>query len=470
MSEELKATVWYTFGNIIQKIAPWLVMVILTHSLSTSDYGIYSIFLSWLEIFEIIITLRIYSNGYVAGLVREDGEDNKKRYTATMQSLSYLLVSFWMIIYLIFHDAINKFTGMGVTISVLMILSYYGTISFGLWSSRMRVENKYKSILGATLIYGVLGPIIGALTVYCNFQNPILWVIAVRILIQAVVVIPFIISNNYNASRMFDKHFAVEAIKYNLPLVPYYLSMVLLNHSDRLMIQKFSGYSDAAKYSVAYSAAMMIFVISGAFNLSLQTWLFKALKEYNRKRQSNVFTYSTIIIAVVCLIAVILAPEIIFILGGKKYIDSIWVMPPVIISVLIMFIYQQFVNVLFYYKRTGLIMFCSIFAAGLNIILNYFFIPMFGYVAAGYTTFASYIIVMIIYTLMMVVVCKSSGIDYSDFFDIRKEGFILLLTIVICALMTIIYNYRILRYSLITIIVIAIYLERKKIISIIRMR
>ena len=32
---------------------------ILTHYLATEEYGIYSIFMSWLEIFEIIITLRI---------------------------------------------------------------------------------------------------------------------------------------------------------------------------------------------------------------------------------------------------------------------------------------------------------------------------------------------------------------------------------------------------------------------------
>ena len=62
MSVEMKAASWYAVGNIIQKIAPWLVMIILTHYLATEEYGIYSIFMSWLEIFEIIITLRIYSN------------------------------------------------------------------------------------------------------------------------------------------------------------------------------------------------------------------------------------------------------------------------------------------------------------------------------------------------------------------------------------------------------------------------
>ena len=40
MSVEMKAASWYAVGNIIQKIAPWLVMIILTHYLATEEYGI----------------------------------------------------------------------------------------------------------------------------------------------------------------------------------------------------------------------------------------------------------------------------------------------------------------------------------------------------------------------------------------------------------------------------------------------
>ena len=165
-SDEMKAAVWYAVGNIIQKIAPWLVMVILTHYLATEEYGIYSIFMSWLEIFEIIVTLRIYSNGYVAGLVRND--ENRITYTATMQSLSIALIGIWILMYLMFHRKINYVTGINTSLSIMMICSFIGTISFGLWSSRQRVDNQYKKILFAIIIYGLIGPIIGALTVFLN--------------------------------------------------------------------------------------------------------------------------------------------------------------------------------------------------------------------------------------------------------------------------------------------------------------
>lgn len=236
MSVEMKAASWYAVGNIIQKIAPWLVMIILTHYLATEEYGIYSIFMSWLEIFEIIITLRIYSNGYVAGLVRDD--ENRTTYTATMQSLSIVLIVIWTLMYLMFHKGINYITGISTPLSILMICSFIGTISFGLWSSRQRVDNQYKKMLFAIIVYGLIGPIVGALTVFLNLDNPIFYVIATRTVIQLGVAIPFFISNYKGTSTLWKKDYAIDALKYNLPLMPYYLSMILLNHSDRLMIQK----------------------------------------------------------------------------------------------------------------------------------------------------------------------------------------------------------------------------------------
>lgn len=333
MSVEMKAASWYAVGNIIQKIAPWLVMIILTHYLATEEYGIYSIFMSWLEIFEIIITLRIYSNGYVAGLVRDD--ENRTIYTATMQSLSIVLIVIWTLMYLMFHKGINYITGISTPLSILMICSFIGTISFGLWSSRQRVDNQYKKMLFAIIVYGLIGPIVGALTVFLNLDNPIFYVIATRTVIQLGVAIPFFISNYKGTSTLWKKDYAIDALKYNLPLMPYYLSMILLNHSDRLMIQKIDGYEDAALYSVSYSAAMVIFVISGALNLSLQAWLFKELKlKDSSKDKSKLITVGTIIVAFCAIAEIVMAPEIILILGGKKYLKAIWVMPPLAINTL----------------------------------------------------------------------------------------------------------------------------------------
>lgn len=461
MSVEMKAAAWYAVGNIIQKIAPWLVMAILTHYLATEEYGIYSIFMSWLEIFEIIITLRIYSNGYVAGLVRDD--ENRTTYTATMQSLSVILIMVWMLMYLIFHKSINYATGISTPLSIMMICSFIGTISFGLWSSRQRVDNQYKKMLLAIIVYGLIGPIIGALTVFLDLNNPIFYVIATRTVIQLIVVVPFFVSNYKGSSALWKKNFVVDALKYNLPLMPYYLSMILLNHSDRLMIQKIDGYEDAALYSVSYSAAMVIFVISGALNLSLQSWLFKELKIKDCSRdKSRLITVGTIIVAFCAVVEIILAPELILILGGKKYLEAIWVMPPLAISVVVMYIYQQYANVLFYYKKTKFVLFASVFAAVCNIILNAIFIPIFGYVSGGYTSLVSYLIVMILYFMFSKKECSANKIQMRNYFNTKLQMIILGGTSVIALAMVAVYKNIAARYLLALIMFIFLIATRKK--------
>ena len=58
----------------------------------------------------------------------------------------------------------------------------------------------------------------------------------------------------------------------------------------------------------------------------------------------------------------------------------------------------------FYYEEKGALVYGSIGAAVLNIILNYLFIPVFGYVAAGYTTLVSYMVFAVsnFYTLRLI--------------------------------------------------------------------
>ena len=108
-----------------------------------------------------------------------------------MQSLSIVLIVIWTLMYLMFHKGINYITGISTPLSILMICSFIGTISFGLWSSRQRVDNQYKKMLFAIIVYGLIGPIVGALTVFLNLDNPIFYVIATRTVIQLGVAIPF---------------------------------------------------------------------------------------------------------------------------------------------------------------------------------------------------------------------------------------------------------------------------------------
>lgn len=58
----------------------------------------------------------------------------------------------------------------------------------------------------------------------------------------------------------------------------------------------------------------------------------------------------------------------------------------------------DYLNVEHYYKKTVRISLYTAVAAVINLVLNYIFIPYFGYVAAAYTTIVSYVVALILHT------------------------------------------------------------------------
>ena len=104
------------------------------------------------------------------------------------------------------------------------------------------------------------------------------------------------------------------------------------------------------------------------------------------------------------------APEIILIMAGSQYQEAIWAVAPVSMSLLLLFYAQFFINVEFYYEEKKMLVYGSVGAALLNIALNAWLIPIFGFVAAGYTTLASYIVFALSNCYAMRVVLKKRGV------------------------------------------------------------
>ena len=457
-----KATVWYTICNILQKLSAFLLIPFLTRMLSTDDYGIYTVFLSWLDIFEIFATMRMYSNGYMAGIVKNDCDQD--RYTCSIQFSSIVTTTIVLAVYHIFSKNISALVQVDSHYLYLMFLSYYATSSIGIWSARQRVNNRYKAMTTVTLCYGILAPLFSIIAAAIS-PNKLNAAIYVRIIVQCLVALPFLLQNLLGKSKKVIWSYCKEAIKYNIPLVPYYLSMVLLNSSDRIMIQRMVGESEAAIYGVAYSLSMAIFVFSGAINLALQPWMFKELKTNTNKDRTKPVNIGLAFITILNLTLLIIAPELILVVASQKYCAAIWTMPPIITSLIIMFIYQQLLNIHFFFGKTKVVFAASIIAASLNIILNMLCINWFGYIAAGYTTLVSYSVIAILYYFTMKKTCADNGVEYKNYFSMKFiiadcSGYAIL-TIIISLL----YPYPIIRYILVCVGLLSSFLNRKKIIS-----
>ena len=228
-----------------------------------------------------------------------------------------------------------------------------------------------------------------------------------------------------------------------LPLVPHTLSLYLLSSSDKIIITNLCGAEYTAIYSVAYSAYHIVTILFDSMNKAWAPWLLESL---HMQRYNEIQKISKIYIGLFAIFIggiMLIVPEIIFILGGKQYLNAVYCLPPLITSCMFQFVYTMYVNIEFYEKKTLGVCIATIIATGINIVLNLIFIPMsseYSYIIAAYTTLWGY---MVLFVLHYVIVKKMK----KDFvYDIKFIVCLLGIIFILSLSMNYFYNYTIIRY------------------------
>ncbi len=401
-----RASLWFVFCSIIQKGISIIALPIFTRLMSTEEFGNYNIYLTWFNILVIIVTLNLQSEIFNKGLIEHNKE--KDAFTANQTGLLIFLGLTFTLLYLPFQDVLNELLGLSTIIFVIMLIDIVSNAIISLWSARKRFEFEYLKVVWVTIAVSILNPLIGILAVslsqykaearvVSNAMTPFFFAVA---LVWAI---------KKNGKLFSNYHWWKISIVSSIPLIPHYLSLVVLNQSDKLMINYYSGASAAAIYSVAHSAGLLMTIINSSINSSFVPWAYNKIKNNDSVEIAKVANYLFGVVMVVNLLLIWLAPEAIKILAPPQYKDAIWCLVPIAISVYFSFLYTLFVDVEIYYGGNIFIAIASVGAAVLNVVLNYVFIPCYGYIVAGYTTLFSYFATMILHYLFMKRILKKSG-------------------------------------------------------------
>ena len=460
-----KASVWYTLCNVLQKGIAFLVVPIYTRVLTKGEYGLYSTFQSWKDIIIIFATLNLYCGVFTKAMVDLNPKE-RDGYTSCMQGLTTLVSALLFILYFPLRSSINSFLEMD-TFTICLMFGYfifYPSILF--WSVRQRVEYRYIKMVVITLVISVLVPSVSLLLLYTTGlrEKSVIWgYLFVNIFFGLL----FYVYNFWRGKTFFSKNYWVKALKFNIPLIPHYLALIVLGQSDRIMIQKMVGEDEVALYSLAYQISMLMTILISGIDSALVPWEYESFKNKQFKKVSSVCTKIAFAVGILIVVAVLISPELVYILGGNKYSESIWIIPAVSISIFFMYIYGLFSSIEFYYGNTKFVMIASSLAALLNIGLNYFFIKMYGYMAAAYTTLICYVFLAIIHYVFAIIVKNKNGVKEKiyDFKILSILSLIFLSTLPFCLLL---YKYPIGRYIFITVFLVVILICRRSFLNLFR--
>lgn len=462
----LKAAFWFSVCSIIQQAVNFLTVPLFTRILSSEEYGIWTLYQSWQSILNIIVGLNLASGGFNSALIKY--EDRRNEYVSSMVGLLTMLCLIWWCVSLYGQNLFIRVTHLKTVFLYTMYIDIFLNGIYTLWAQQRKFEFKYKAIIIITIFLTVVSPLLSlCVTLHC--QNHINARILSNTIVNGVIIFVIIVELLKSGKKIYNKQFWLYALSFNIPLIPHYLSQIILNQSDRIMIANMCGDDLAAYYSIAYSIAAITTVFVTSIMSAFCPWLFQKIKTRNIENIHGKANILAILFALLSIGTILVGPEVLNIMGPIEYQQAKWVIPPVSASIYFLFLYNMYANIEFYFEKKKMIAVGSMIAAISNIILNYLCIRKFGYIAAGYTTLICNIIYTIGHYTFSKYIQKTQQIKLS----IYNERFLWGMGIIVsffAIISNILYMNNRIRYIFIGIFIVIGIVFRKTIIRIVRIK
>ena len=447
-----KAAGVYTLASIFSKGLSIITVPIFTRIMSTSDIGMVNLFNSWQSLLSVVVTLSLTSGGYIAAL-KEFGQE-RDQYQSSVLSLTTLLALLTTLIYLINPAMWNKVTGLPGELFGLMLAGFFVMPAYDFWLARQRYEYKYKLAAGLTAAMALLASCAAVAAVLWMGSHGYQYTASGRL--YASNIIKYVICGVLwvililRGKTFYSKKFWKYSLELSLPLIGYALANQVLSVSDRMMISRMVGNSSVGIYSTLYTVSSISLMVWSAINSSFVPYLYQNMES----ETSGIKKYSLMLMGAYGLVAVLLtfvAPEIVRILATEEYFEAIYIMPPIAGGVFLTCVSNMYTNILIYYKKTSYIMYAAIAAAVINVVLNYFCISWFGYMAAAYTTLVAYIVLAFGQGVAAHYICRQKRAGNVAVYDDRGVAVLAVVTIGLCLSGLLLYKHTALRYAVIAV-------------------
>lgn len=446
ISEEnnmLKAGLWYTISSISIKAIGIVTTPLYTRLLSTSDYGKVITMTSWYSIISVFVVMALY---YSIGRAKIDFPGKLNEYVGSLQLFSGFVTLVLTIFCIIFIEPVSVLLGMNKAYTLILLLYLIAEPTIILNQNKYKYQYKYKSNIAISVYITLMTLILSFFWIFILPDRGIGRALGI-VLSAALLSLGMWISALKNGYLHWNTKYIVYGLKISVPLILHTISLSIMAQSDRLVITKFFGEVQTAIYSLAYQYAVLIDLVLNAVGQAWLPWFHDTYGSGNIELIRKKVKPLVVLGGVVAIGAVAIAPEAMAILGPKDYQVGVWVVAPVAFGTFIKYLFQNYEHVELHLKKTWYISAATIVAAGINLILNYYFVPRYGFIAAAYTTMACYICLMLAHNFVVRLVLKQH--IYSDcFFYLSSAvcGFF-------CVGEVLLYPYIVIRYISITVIV-----------------
>jgi len=379
----------------------FITMPLFTRMLGAEQYGLFSVYNSWLLIFTCIMGLNV---GAGIGTGYYQFSDKYFRFRSSTLVEGTVISMAMIAIMLVLYPVLHKVFSYPFLIFVFLLLQSFSQFVLNLGSLTWTFEKKAATNLIVSLCSVLLttGASIGLLYKWNN-DNPLYYARVIGVAVPTVLVglVVWILLFAKHPCG-YDAEYWRFSFFFGLPMVFHQLSHQVLGQSDRVMMQmmEING-QEIGVYSFYYSLTAVLTTVLLALNASWCPFLYDGLKardydKLNRKVRNYVKVFTVIVI-----VFLMLCREAAMFFANEEYWLGMPLVPILVLAVYCTFIYQFAVNFEFFLAKPKFVAIGTAIAGVWNIILNILFIPQWGMYGAAIATLISYVILAVIHFMLV---------------------------------------------------------------------
>lgn len=414
-------TAIYGISSIIGRFLNYLLVPLYVYTFPPDQYGIVTEFYAYVVVLQILLTY-----GMETGYFRFSSKLNDIDTTfSTVITSVFSTSSLFLIIVLAFNKNISSILGYSSHPEYVIIFSFilvFDSLT-AIFFAKLRSENKalkfatYKIInitinIVLNITFILILPHFENNYFIAKIYNPDFGVgyIFVSNFIASFVTLLLFVTDFIKVKYKFNFHLLKQILKYSLPLLLTGLTGVINEMADRILIKYLTpippGVSDAHHYvlyqlgiygaNAKLAVLMMLFV--QAFKYAAEPFFFtnsKNLSKESFELFSKVMNYF-VALAFFAFLFILLNLSIFKYFISKDYFAGLNVVLP-------LFLFRIFVGIFFilsfWYKLTDKTLYSVVIftiGAAITLTLDFIFIPKYGYIAAAWSNFVSYFVMVII--------------------------------------------------------------------------
>jgi polysaccharide biosynthesis protein len=383
----------FSIGGYINALIGLLTVPIITRILSPEQYGIASLISIIVEMLVVFCSLAL-DQSFVRFFYEVEEEERGKLLQDCLYYPMFITIFSSLIIF-IFRNQISMFI-LGKKEKVIWIIIVFSIValiikSFAFLVVRMQQKGglysffyilikvvEFSFILLFFKIYGNDYKVIVLATLFSTLITSLLMIVVERKIWKL------------GGKRKIEKK---ELLNFSAPLVLTLALTWVFGSSDKITIKIFSNLKELGLYSGAFRIVSVISVIQTGFT---SFWTPFIYERYSKNPDDLVFykkanDYLSLIFFLIGF-SILATRNIIIILLGEKYYDSLFIVPMLIFVPIMYLISETTMMGIGFKKKSKYFLYISIIVAIFNIIGNILLVPKYGAKGAAISTGISYII------------------------------------------------------------------------------